>query len=184
MKPPLMEDSDIISRCLSGETEAFEMLVMKYQTNLLSLTWSILGNKEEAKDVTQEAFIQAFSSLNRFDRTRSFKNWLFSIACKRCLDRKRKEKSLINFIKKARREEQTSDMKEDKKRNIEDSELFSPVLSKLNNKEQIAISLRVNEGYSAKEIAQTLDCAESTARVYLFNAKRKLRKFFERKEDV
>jgi len=75
-------------------------------------------------------------------------------------------------------------MEEDKRRKIEDSEIFSPILSKLKDKERIAISLRVNEGYSAKEIAQTLDCAESTARVYLFNAKRKLRKLLERKKDV
>lgn len=179
-----MEDSEIISRCTSGETEAFEMLVMRYQANILSLAWSILGNKEEARDVTQDAFIQAYFHLNRFDRTRSFKNWLFSIAWKRCLDRKKKEKSLINFIKKSPREEQINATREYRERKIENSEIFSPILNRLNRKERIAISLRINEGYSAREIAQTLDCAESTARVYLFNAKRKLKKFLERKNDV
>jgi len=95
-----MDDSKIISRCLSGEVEAFELIVKKYQANMLFLSWGILGDKEEAKDVTQEAFVQSYLNLSRFDRTRSFKSWLYSIAFKRCLDRIKKEKSLREFIKK------------------------------------------------------------------------------------
>ncbi|MFQ6082542.1 MAG: RNA polymerase sigma factor [Candidatus Aminicenantia bacterium] len=178
-----MEEKEIISRCLSGEIEVFEILVRKYQANVLSLTWNILGDKEEAKDITQEAFIQAYVNLNRFDMTRSFKNWLYSIAYKRCLDRKRKEKSLAKFIKKIIKEERLSDELKTKQRRIEDSEIFNPILNELNEKERTAISLKVNEGYSAREIAQVLNCAESTARVHLFNAKRKLKKVLKEKKD-
>jgi RNA polymerase sigma factor (sigma-70 family) len=99
-----MEDKEIILRCLSGEIEIFEMLVIKYQTDILSMTWSVLGDKEEAKDVAQEAFIQTYLNLNRFDSTKSFRSWLYAIAYKRCLDRKRKERSLSRFIQKAFKE--------------------------------------------------------------------------------
>jgi len=54
----------------------------------------------------------------------------------------------------------------------------------LNKNERLAISLTVNDGYTASEVAKVLDCAENTARVYLFNAKRKLRKLVERKRYV
>ncbi len=179
-----MDDREIISQCLSGEIEAFEMLVNKYQSDILSLTWSVLGNQEEAKDVTQEAFIQSYLNLNRFDSTKSFKNWLYAIAYKRCLDRKRKEKSLTKFIRKAIQENRPGAKEENKEGRIEDSEIFGPLLSRLNGKERITISLKMSEGFSAKEIAEILRCAESTVRVYLFNAKKKLKKLLEEKKHV
>lgn len=155
------------------------MLVKKYEASILALACNILGDKEEAKDVTQEAFIQSYINLIRFDRNRSFKNWLYSIAYRRCIDRKRKEKSLTKFVKSTAQETTVgNDSKKEKKR-IEDSEIFSPILNKLSDKERTAISLKINEGYLAREIAQVIDCAESTARVLLFNAKRKLKKLLE-----
>ena len=179
-----MEDKKIISQCLAGEIEAFEFLVNKYQENILSMSWSIMQNKEEAKDVTQEAFAQAYFNLSHFDMTKSFKNWLYSIAYRRCIDRKRKEKLLAQYIKKAMKEERLSSDGKDKERRIDESEIFGPILAHLNEKERTTISLKMGEGYSAKEIAQIINCAESTVRVYLFNAKRKLKKMLEEKKDV
>lgn len=184
MKTSLMDENKIISRCLSGETEAFELIMKKYQANVLSLTWSILGNKEEAKDVTQETFIQSYIHLNRFDQTKNFKNWLYSIAYNRCLDRKKKERSSRKFIKKLTKDKELINEIKNKSVRIEDSEIFSPFLKKLNHKERIAISLKMNDGYSAKEIAEVLDCTESTAWVYLFHARRKLKKLLEEKKNV
>lgn len=184
MKPSLMEDKEIISRCLSGEIEVFGLLVNKYQANILTMSWSILQNKEEAKDVTQEAFSQAYFNLIHFDKTKSFKNWLYSIAYRRCMDRKRREKVSAKYFKKVIKEEKFSSDDENKERRIEDSETFSLILKKLNKNERTAISLKINEGYSAREIAEILDCAESTAWVYLFHAKRKLKDLLEEKKDV
>lgn len=183
-KTSLMDDNKVISRCLSGEIEAFELIVKKYQANILSLSWSILGDEEEAKDVTQEAFIQSYLNLNRYDRTRSFKNWLYSIAYKRCLDRKKKERSSKRFIKKLIKEEELSDKGINSERRVEDSEIFGSILKKLNKNERTAICLKMNEGYSAKEIAEILDCAENTAWVHIFHAKRKLKELLEEKKDV
>lgn len=184
MKPSLMEDKKIVSRCLAGEIEAFEFLVNKYQENILSMSWSIMQNKEEAKDVTQEAFAQAYFNLCHFDKTKSFKNWLYSIAYRKCIDRKRKEKLLSRYIKKTTKEESLSSDGKDKERRIEESEIFGPILAHLNEKERTTIFLKIGDGYSAKEIAQIINCAESTVRVYLFNAKRKLKKMLEEKKDV
>lgn len=82
-----MDDGQIIACCLAGEREAFEMIVNKYQARVLSLAWSVLGNRAEAEDTTQEAFIRAYTNLRDFDQARGFKNWLYAIAYKRCLDR-------------------------------------------------------------------------------------------------
>jgi len=179
-----MDDNQIIVLCLSGEREAFESIVKKYQADILTLCWSILGDKEEAKDAAQEAFIQSYLHLNRFDRARSFKNWLYSIAYRRCLDRKRIEKSSKEFVKKWIKEDQSGNKGSDKTIRVENSEIFGPILKKLNVKELAAICLKINEGYSAREISEILDCAESTAWVHIFHAKRKLRELLEEKKDV
>jgi RNA polymerase sigma factor (sigma-70 family) len=55
------------------------------------------------------------------------------------------------------------------------------IMKRLNDKERTALSLKLNEGYLAKEIAEILNCKESTVRVYVLNAKRKLKKFLEKK---
>ena len=179
-----MEDNQIISSCLSGEKEAFEMLVKKYQAPILHLAWRILGNKDEAKDATQDTFIQTFSNLDSFDRTKNFKNWLYSITYKRCIDRKRKEKSQRNFMYRAAKEKPLYDRDRVHPERIEDSKVFSPALKELSTKERVAITLKINDAYSASEIANVLGCAESTARVYLFNAKKKLRKILQGKKHV
>jgi RNA polymerase sigma-70 factor (ECF subfamily) len=184
MNNKLMEDSEIIDLCLRGETDAFEMIVNKYQANLLSVAWSVLGSREDAKDVTQEAFLQALAHLQRFDTARSFKNWLYVIVYNQCLDRKRKEKSLRKFIKRTEKEIGFSDPGDDSSRRIEDSKAFSPLLSKLKEKERLALSLKINDGYSAAEIAEILQCSQSSVRVYVFNAIRKLRASWARRIHV
>jgi len=184
MKQSLMEEEEIISRCMSGDVEEFGKLVEMYQPALLPMILNILQDREVAKDVTQEAFIQAYFNLSRFDRKRSFKNWLFSIAYRRCLDRIRKEKTQRKFIKKMIKEERLLSKDENKDKKIENSEIFSPLLNKLNEKERAVLSLKINEGYTAKEIGYVLNCGESTVRVHVFNAKRKLKRFLEEKKDV
>lgn len=167
------QDNIIIEQSLRGDPEAFETLVKKYQASLIALTWNILGDADEARDMAQETFIQVYTHLERFDRTRSFKTWIFSIAVKRSIDRIRKKKSFLKYFN-----NQTKEMNpvvEQRNKRIEESEIFSPLLKKLNHKERAAISLKVNEGFSAKEIAEVIKCSESTARVHLFNAKKKLK---------
>jgi len=179
-----MDDNQVMSRCLSGEKEAFELIVKKYQANVLFLSWSVLGDEEEARDVTQEAFIQSYLNLNRYDRNRSFKSWLYSIAYKRCLDRKKKERSLKGFLKRFTKELDLNDEGEKREQRLEDSEIFNSLLKKLNKNERTAICLKINEGYSAREISEILNCAESTAWVHIFHAKRKLKELLEEKKDV
>lgn len=149
------------------------MLVKKYQSPLIAVAWNILGDPDEARDVAQETFLQVYTKLGQYDPTRSFKTWLYAIAVKRSIDRTRKARSFINYFNKRTREGNPAPAP--KYERIEDSEIFHPLLKKLNQKERTAISLKINEGYSAKEISEVLSCSESTARVHLFNARKKLR---------
>jgi RNA polymerase sigma-70 factor (ECF subfamily) len=173
-----MEDSALIAGCREGNEDAFKTLVDRYQAPLLTLTWSILGNKEDAQDAAQGAFLAAFSNLGSFDVNRSFKTWLFAIAWKDCLDMKRKEKTRRIFLEKAKDFPLPAGNLGPAAPGIEESEIFSTAMKKLDSKERMSLSLRINEGYTAAEIAQVLGCAESSARVYVFNAIRKIRKIW------
>lgn len=166
-----MEDCELIERCLKGDMEAFGLIVKKYQSSLLSLSWNILRDIEEAKDSVQETFLQVLQNLNKFDRKRDFKNWLYSIAYKRAIDRKRK----ITFVIRKIRE-----LGKNRNESIKDNhqEVWD-LLQKLNQKERTAILLQSLEGFSAKEIGEILSCTENTVRVHIFNARKKLKRLMK-----
>ena len=175
-----MDDHELVARCLAGDRAAFESLVDKYQSSLLSMTWAALGNREDARDAAQQAFLAAFTNLVSFDHGRSFKNWLFAIAWKDCLDMKRREKTRRVFLERLKGETPVAANAGDGPLRLEESESFGAILMKLDRKERLALSLRMNEGFSASEIAEVLGCAESSARVYVFNAVRKVRTLWEK----
>lgn len=184
MKDLSMDDAEIVARCLSGETEAFEMIVKKYQSGLLSLAWQILQNREEARDVAQDVFVQTYERLSHFDRTRSFKNWLYSIAYKRCLDRKRMEKSHLRLLKRFSGETSLFNSEKKTEKSLEEAEEWSSLLPLLQEKERAIVWLKFGEGYTSPEIGRILRCSENTVRAYLFNAKKKVKRWLEAKKNV
>jgi RNA polymerase sigma-70 factor (ECF subfamily) len=179
-----MDEKGIISRCLDGEKEAFGMIVEKYQSQLLHFTWSILGDKDEAKDVTQDSFLRSYLRLQSYDPEKSFKTWLYTIAYNRCVDKIREKQSMNRFIKKAQKEQTFPRPPFNPEKRLEDSQHFLAILRRLNKNERTALSLKLNEGYLSREIAEILGCKESTVRVYILNAKRKVKKFLEKNQNV
>lgn len=167
------EEKTIIRKCLDGNRDVFEVLVNRYETHVKTLAWNITGNPEDAIEVSQEAFLQAFKNLHRCDLNKNFKNWLLGITFKRSIDRIRKQKSFWNFFN---RYVQVAPLKKEEITTIEESAIFHPLLKKLNEKERTALSLQMNENYSAREIGGILNCSENAVRITLFRAKKKLKK--------
>ena len=89
-----MDDKSVVSRCLTGDEDAFEMVVNKYQFQLLHFAWRILGDKDDAKDITQDTFVRSYYNLQNYDPNKSFKTWLFTIAYRLCLNHLRKHKAV------------------------------------------------------------------------------------------
>jgi RNA polymerase sigma-70 factor (ECF subfamily) len=87
-----MNEGECIARARAGDQAAFSDLMGAYQTAVYNLCYRMLGEAREAEDATQEAFLRAFTQLHRYDPTRPFKTWLFSIACHHCIDRLRKRR--------------------------------------------------------------------------------------------
>ncbi len=179
-----MDEKVVLSRCLAGSYEAFEVLVNKYQAAVLRFAGVILGDRETARDITQETFIQAFLNFKLFDTKRSFKTWLYTIAYRKCIDSKRREKLFLNHVLRPNKAGFRQNKKIINSGRLEDSNLLGPVLQKLSRRERIAVLLQMNDGYSTLEISEVLQCSESTARVTLFNARRKISKILEGDKNV
>jgi len=174
-----MEDNDWITACLRGTGEEFKKIVDKYKACVMAVAMNILGNREDAEDACQETFIQVFRNLGHFDARLSFRNWLYAILFHRCLDvikKKRRFRSLTSKVK----SESSGGFATPAYNPEEKRQLSQHILKQLSPKERTALCLWANEGFTAVEISEVLRCSASTARVYLFNARSKIRKFLEK----
>ena len=80
------QEREIVQRVLSGDTEAFETLVLEHQNKVYSLALRMVGNEEDARDMAQEAFIRAFNSLTGFRGDSKFSVWLYRLTSNICID--------------------------------------------------------------------------------------------------
>lgn len=167
-------ENDWIGKVLQGDAAAFENLVGKYQARLVAFLWNLLGSGEDARDAAQDAFIRAYVKLGQFDRSRSFKNWLFAIAYNQGIDLLRKKRSFRRFW-----ERETAEIDPpltSAAGTIENSPFWCPALLRITPQERAVLALKYNEDCGTKEIADAFGCSESTVRVHLLNARRKLKK--------
>ena len=169
-----MDERATIDGCLRGDAASGRALVEGYGTLVLSVALNVLGNRQDAEDVCQETFIQVFRRLDRYDRARPFKTWLLTIAYRRSLDMLRKKRRFSEFSVRARFDPAFGGLGADPGRG-DPAPLPSKLLATLSPRERTALTLWANEGYAAAYIAEVLGCSASTARVYLFNARRKIK---------
>src|SRR6266513_430444 len=75
-----MDDSAVVTAFLGGEERAFSELVTRYQVRLLNFVYRTIGDREKAEDLVQEVFIRVYRHLHRFDRSKKFSTWVYTIA--------------------------------------------------------------------------------------------------------
>jgi len=89
-----VSDEILVKKSQKGDYPSFEELVKRYEKKIYNLAYRIMGNKEDASDVLQETFLQAFKKLAGFKGKAKFSTWLYRIAVNICLMRKRKRKKM------------------------------------------------------------------------------------------
>lgn len=182
MKAPMSDHSPTAS-VRDGGTPDFEQIAVQFAAPAMALAMNVLGNRQDAEDACQEAFIQAFRNLERYEGRSGFQNWLYTILFRRCIDVIRKRKRTSRLYQKARLEQplQAEDP-------IGGQAAARPVgediLKALNPKERTALSLWANEGYTAEEISRVIHTSAGTVRVHLFHARKKLKAILERNHEA
>lgn len=174
-------DRALIARTLRGDERAFEELVAKYMQRAYYVALGFLGNAEDARDMSQEAFVKVYRHLDRYDPAYPFFPWFYTIVRNTC----------FNFIKRRNRRSATSlDMLRDEhgvefataaagpallhERNEDMDELWR-AMGTLSPIHREVLMLKHLQELSYKEIAQALEIPEGTVMSRLFNARKALR---------
>ncbi len=173
-----MDEMELIAGFLRGNGEDFRRIVELHGAALMALAMNILGNRDDAEDACQDAFVQVYRNLEAFDMSKSLKTWLFTILYRRCLDYLRRRRRSFELLRKMERETSRFEPANPGPA-ARPGNLPALVLRRLNPRERTALCLWADEGYTGREIAEVLGCSASTARVHLFQARKKIRQLLE-----
>ena len=181
--PAPESDQSLILKVQSGDVTAFDQLIEKYKAKLYGMLYHMLGNHEDAADLSQETFLKAFKSIASFRNQASFYSWLYRIGMNVAINflKRRKEVHLhlnpwhSDIDEEPILKELTS--KENVHQSLDRAELLEKLneaLQKLSNEHRAVVVLHDIEGVRHQEIAKVLGCSEATARSRLFYAHQQL----------
>lgn len=160
-----------IQRLTQGDISALDEIYERIGKVLLSIAWSILGNKMDAEDVVHDAFIQLVKKASSFRVKKNPFGWICTIVRNLAMDKVRKKKRENDFAREYETETRTA----------EDSDvLMYEVFQHLTQKEGELIRLRYWYKYSLSEIANTLHMRKSTVEYQIKRAENKIRDFYEK----
>tara|TARA_B100001093_G_scaffold273207_1_gene261107 strand:- start:434 stop:1063 length:630 start_codon:yes stop_codon:yes gene_type:complete len=175
------EDLVIVRKIQAGDVDAFDSLIFKYRERVYSVIYNLTSNREDASDLTQETFIKAFQSINRFKGKSSFFTWLYRIALNTSLTHLRKNKLRRFFSFEKMVEEDHTEGFIENLRTESDSdkaalmtelqERLNDAFQKLSVKHRTVITLFEIDGLSHKEIADIVGTSIGTVRSRLHYAK-------------
>lgn len=177
-----MDDSGVVTAFLGGEERAFEELVVRYQTRLLNFIYRTVGDRERAEDLVQEVFIRVYRHLHRFDRSKKFSTWVYTIASNLAKNelRNRSRNPLVLFqtVKKNWQDEDrplefedSSTRPDDMYRKRHLRQVVEESVAKLPEHHRDVFILRELEGKSYEEIAEITGCNLGTVKSRLNRAR-------------
>ncbi len=173
------DDAQLIEHALAGDRAAFGQLVRKYQGRLFNTLLHVVGRREEAEDVVQEAFVQAFVKLDTFKQKSAFYTWLYRIAFNVSVSRRRRKKVEVSVDQ---HREQTGEEPRDGGDGPgelllreEQVQQVRVALDSLNEEHRIILVLREMEGCCYETIADILQLPVGTVRSRLHRARLQLR---------
>jgi RNA polymerase sigma-70 factor (ECF subfamily) len=168
---------------------AFDLLVERYQERAYRIAWSIVRDREEAKDCSQDAFIRLHEAAGSFAGQSKFSTWFYRILVNCCLDRQRRRRSWRRLV--GWRDRRADDPDEpdpveqaaapfsDPADTLDTEQRMTRVwamVDELSPQQRAAVTLSVREGLATKDIAAVLNVSEATVRVHLHRALSTLRR--------
>jgi RNA polymerase sigma-70 factor (ECF subfamily) len=193
-QPP--SDEELVAATLRGDRHSYRTLVERYQSRIFSMAYDVVRSKEDAEDVTQESFVKAFLSLDKFKGQSSFYTWLYRIAFNMAVDVRRKTsrrggnhleyKESLSVSPSGRSDSTGESEQVSTLQNIEGphealvrkqaARKIQEVLAQLSDEHRAVITLREIDGLNYDEISEALGIPKGTVMSRLFYARKALQK--------
>lgn len=188
-------DADLIARCLSGQTDAFETLMQRHQRRLFCALSQMSGSAETAQDLAQEAFVRAWQRLASFRGDSAFYSWLFRIALNLYMSDRRRHRPAHHSLDAMREgagvepsDFRSGNQPSDRSETMERCQLVQSAIATLPEEFRTALVLKEINDMSYDEIAEAVGCPIGTVRSRIHRArlelKNKLAKTFRQFEEV
>ena len=179
-----LEDYQLVQHAISGDQKAYAILMERYRSSIYHMMLKMVNNRDDADDLTLEAFGKAFNKLPSYAPRYAFSTWLFKIAINNGIDYIRKKRlhllSIDDPIEPNSDQDYSSNIKasdldpEEQFIRAQRVQLMRQILTKLNGKYRLMIELRFFEELSYEEIANELNIPLGTVKAQLFRAKEML----------
>ena len=197
-QPPIpahLTDEELVHRTLAGDVTAFDSLVLRYRKKLTAVAWRFFSDQADAEDMAQEAFVRAYTNLEKLRPGVPFHNWLYRVTINLCLDRVRKEKRRPQqlepdltqpgeeWLERQLYHEET-DPEPGFVGHLIAQQLISRVLERIAPRDRLVLHLLYCEGLSVQEVAATLGWTKTNVKVRAFRARRALRKYLNQLDTV
>jgi RNA polymerase sigma-70 factor (ECF subfamily) len=170
----------LLDRAKTGDLGAFEQIMRMHEKQVLSTALRLLGNREDAQDAAQEAFLRLHRSLGRLGEVQEAGAWLYRVTVNLCNDLHRARRRTQTVALTGPEPVSVSPDPEAAWRDSERWRLVEQALATLPEKERAAVVLRDVQGLSTREVAGILGSSETTVRSQISVARVKLKKFTER----
>lgn len=168
-------DRDLLLRARRGETEAFGELVRRYQVTVFNVCYRLMGERREAEDMAQEAFLRAYARLETFDLERPFGPWMRRVAANLCLNRLSASPAAPAEVDEERdRDDDPARQPEGVYAERERQAALRAALAALPAHYRAVIELRHYQEMSYEQIAETLQLPLSDVKSHLFRARKLL----------
>lgn len=174
-----------IKEVLKGDQNAFAEIVELFQDKLYRVCYRMLGNKHEAEDIAQEAFVRAFINIHTFDTNRKFSTWLYRIGTNLCIDRIRKKKpdyfldaevAGTDGLNMYSQIASTDELPEEEVLKMEMQDRVQYEISRLPDKYRAVIVLKYMEDLPLQEISDILEMPLGTVKTRIHRGREALRK--------
>ena len=186
-------DGQLVTRTIDGDRKAFDELIVRYQRQAVAVSYRLLGNTQDALEVTQDAFLKAFTSLASLQKPEAFGGWLMRIVSNLSLNFRRGRKNkqqlplddLLGPSEPSTAGASGSDWMSqsgDPVRRLESQELgkkLQEALNQLPEKQRLAIVMFTIEQMPQKQVAETLDCSVEAVKWHVFQGRKKLKEILK-----
>jgi len=174
-------EKGLVTRILKGDLDAYGELIRDHQAGVFNVCYRILGVRQQAEDLTQDAFLRAYQQLARYDPERPFGPWIRTLAANLCYNHLKKSRPQGVLL-----EDETDQLRDDPSQSPEfllelsqENQQLYRALWNLPDAHRIALELRHFQGLTYQEMAETLDLPLNTVRSHLYRGRQKLAELLE-----